>query len=87
MSDQLPAGQITIGDLYREISGMRTDVAKALERIAVHDANSTSAAADIADHEARIRRLEQFRYLLLGGGALGGAIGGWVAQYLASRGH
>jgi hypothetical protein len=85
MADQLPAGQVTIADLYRELTGMRTDVAKALERLAVHDSQAVTAATGLTDHETRIRRLEQFKYLLLGGAALAGTAGGWLAEYIASR--
>ena len=87
MSDQLPAGQVTIADLYREISGMRADVGKALERIAVIDSKNNTAERDHLDHETRIRTLERFKYIMLGGAGLGGAIAGWIAQYVANRGH
>lgn len=64
--DQLPAGQVTIADLYRELTGMRTDIGKALTRLEVIDARDQAAAEVDRDHEGRLRALEAFRWKLVG---------------------
>jgi hypothetical protein len=82
----VPDSQITAADLYRELAAMRGDVSKALERIAVHEVMAASSSSERADHEARIRILERFRFTLLGAGALTGAGAGWLAAFLQARG-
>lgn len=68
MSD-IPAGAVTTADLYRELVGMRQDVVRALERLAAVDARNVKADTTHADHEARLRSLERFRFTLLGAAA------------------
>lgn len=63
---QLPAGQVTIADLYRELSGMRADVGRALTRMEVLDNRTADADRLHSDHETRIRKLEAFRWQLVG---------------------
>ena len=65
MSD-IPAGMVTMGDIYREITAMRADVTRALTRIEVIDSRNIDADRIHADHEGRLRALERFRYTLLG---------------------
>lgn len=83
MSDLQP-GQVTIADLYRELVGMRQDVGKALVRIEVIDSRNTDADKLHADHEARLRALEAFRWKLAGImlviAALAGILAGWITQ-------
>ena len=73
----IPTGAVTTADLYRELIGMRTDVTKALTRQEIAD-------KERADHEARIRALERFRYVLLGAtvvvSAGVSAFGAWIAS-------
>lgn len=84
MTNELPAGQVTIADLYRELTGMRTDMASALMKLSVIDDRATINGQTLSDHEMRIRNLEKFRYTLAGlsvvGGILAGAIGYWVGH-------
>lgn len=63
---ELAPGAVTTADLYREIVAMRTDITKALTRIEVIDARNTDADRLHADHEARLRILEAFRWKLTG---------------------
>lgn len=70
-----------------EISNQLVDVRVALAGLAaeVKAANAAAAVRDTqhADHELRLRALEKFRWLLVGGGALGGgAIGSVVAALI-----
>jgi len=62
----LPAGTVTIADLYREITGMRADVARALTRIEVIDSRNADADKLHLDHETRLRSLEQARWKAAG---------------------
>jgi hypothetical protein len=86
MDEGLPAGVITMADLYRELTGMRADVARALTRIEVIDTRNGDADKLHADHEARIRALEQFRYKLLGAAVVIGGASGYVG-YLLGHAH
>ena len=79
----IPAGAVTTADLYRELIGMRVDVARVITKL------DTAERID-QDHEARIRQLEQFRYKLLGAtiaaSALFSAAATWIAN-LATAGR
>jgi hypothetical protein len=78
---ELPTGQVTIGDLYRELVGMRGDLARSLSKLEVMEARHGDAERQQADHEGRLRTmeasiptglegrvmaLEKFRFQLLG---------------------
>lgn len=63
---EIPAGAVTTADLYRELVGMRQDITKALERLAVVDARNINADGVHVDHENRLRSLERFKWTLLG---------------------
>lgn len=54
----IPPGQITAADVLVETSAIRRDVAQVLTRVEVIDARDSSHAAQLADHEARIRTVE-----------------------------
>lgn len=84
---ELQPGTITMGDLYRELVGMRTDITKALTRIEVIDSRNGDADKLHADHEARLRTLERFRYTLAGLSVIGGAAAGWVGYMLGHIYH
>ena len=72
---------VTISDLYHELVGLRTDVAQMLTKMERVEERSAAFDRGLADHEARMRALEnavpsslevrimsleKFRYLLLG---------------------
>lgn len=78
----LPAGTVTIADLYRELVGMRNDVARALTRIEVIDSRNGDADKLHSDHEQRIRALEQFRWKLAGIAIVMAIIAGFVTAWL-----
>lgn len=86
MTDLQP-GTVTIGDLYREIVGMRADMARALTRIEVIDHQNGDADRLHADHEARLRALEAFRWKLTGLAVSLGSAAGVVSGIIAARVH
>ena len=73
----IPAGAVTTADLYRELIGMRVDVARALTKL-------DAAAAIDSDHEQRLRALERFRFTLLGASVVASAVfsalGAWIVS-------
>lgn len=87
---ELHPGQITIGDLYRELVGMRGDLAKALTHIEVIDSRNLGADQVHIDHEARLRALEAFRWkvtgLAIAFGAGSGMLSGLLTYFLG-RSH
>jgi len=86
-----------------DVSAMRADVAKALTRLEVSDAQLQGMVTQIqdhearlrvresitvpADHEGRLRALEKFRYTIGGLAIAGGAIAGWFGQWAAQHVH
>lgn len=86
-----------------DVSAMRADVAKALIRLEVSDAQLQGMVTQIQDHEARLRiretitvpsdhegrlrALEKFRYTIGGFALAGGAVAGWFGQWLAQHVH
>ena len=86
MSDLIP-GAVTIGDLYRELVGMRSDLTRVLAHQEATDLINRSADQIHADHEARLRILERFRYTLAGLAAVGGGVMGYVGYVLGHYVH
>lgn len=88
MSD-LPNAQITIGDLYHELVGVRTDVSKALVSLEVINATNTVADQIHRDHETRLRALEAWRWKLAGVlvvvAILIGFVSAWLSDTLAQH--
>jgi hypothetical protein len=84
---ELPPGVITVADLYREMSGMRADVGRALERLTVVEVRNSAADTIHTDHEARIRVLERFRFTLMGAAMLAGSAAGVIATLITSGVH
>lgn len=84
---ELPPGNVTIADIYREMVGMRSDVVRALTRIEVLDVRNVDADRLHTDHEARLRGLERFRYTLGGLALIGGAVAGYVGYLLGHFAH
>lgn len=62
----IPTGIITAADINRTLQDVQRDVASVLQRMAVSDALSLQASRVDTDHETRIRRLESFRWILVG---------------------
>ena len=62
----IPGGQVTLADLFRVMSAMQLDVSKVATKLEVIDARNKNADQLHADHEQRIRTLEQFRWKILG---------------------
>ena len=85
MTDLVP-GSVTIGDLYRELVGMRSDLSRVLAHQEATDLINSSAERIHADHEARIRVMESAGAKLAGklavmaGGT--GIASGWVGYIL-----
>lgn len=84
---ELAPGAVTTADLYRELVGLRQDITRALERLAVIDNRNQGADKAQQDHETRIRMLESFKWKLYGAAiATGAAAGGgaaWIALIIA----
>lgn len=55
----IPPGQVTAADVLVEMSAVRRDVGQVLTRVEVIDTRGAVQAAQLADHEARIRQVEQ----------------------------
>jgi hypothetical protein len=58
MTPGMPSGQVTIGDLYRELVGMRGDLTRSLSKLEVIESRNSDADRLHSDHEARIRSIE-----------------------------
>ena len=86
MSDLIP-GAVTIGDLYRELVGMRSDLSRVLAHQEATDLINSGAERIHADHEARLRGLERFRYTLAGLAVCGGVGSGYVGYLLGHFVH
>ena len=83
----LQAGQVTVGDLFREISGLRQDVTKALTRIEVIDNERADQKVTLGDYEQRLRALERFRFTVAGVSIVGGVGAGWIGYLLGHAIH
>jgi hypothetical protein len=86
MTDLIP-GSVTIGDLYRELVGMRSDLSRVLAHQEATDLINRSADQIHADHETRLRALERFRFTLGGLAIVGGAVSGYVGYLLGHFAH
>lgn len=83
----MPARPAASGDTMtvQHSSSVDTGVAQILVELGT--IKTTMAVMDerlkvVPDHEQRIRALEQFKYVLMGGGAIAGALAGWLASVL-----
>jgi len=83
----LAAGAVTIGDLYRELVGMRSDLARVLAHQEATDLINRGSEQVHADHESRLRALEKFRFTLGGLAVVGGAASGYVGYLLGHFAH
>lgn len=82
MTEPIP-GVVTIGDIYRELIAMRSDVGKALTRLEVIDSRNKDADLLHADHETRLRALETWRWKFAGVMMVVAIVIGFVSAYLA----
>ena len=73
----MPHGAITSADLYRKMEDLRVNVTVALEKLSIH-------AAEVSDHEIRIRGLERFASKLMGGAITAGILSGSLAGVAAA---
>lgn len=62
----IPTGVITAADINYTLQNMQRDLSSVLQRMAVSDAIAVQATRIDTDHESRIRRLESFRWILVG---------------------
>jgi hypothetical protein len=74
--------QISLLAIYDKVAAIDSKVEALIARV---DERLEHGTRELADHETRIRKLEQFKYLLLGGAGVIGGAAGWVAEYLASH--
>jgi len=56
---ELPAGQVTIADLYRELTGMRRDLAEVVTGNRLAEERHNINVKDHEDYNQRIRTLER----------------------------
>jgi hypothetical protein len=75
---------ITAADLYREVTGMRAEVAAALTKLAVIETRNGLSDAAHADQESRLRALERFRYSLMGAAVLAGVLAGSATGFVSA---
>lgn len=75
---------ITAADLYREVTGMRAEVAAALTKLAVIETRNGLSDQAHADQEARLRALERFRYSLMGAAILAGTLAGSISAVISA---
>jgi hypothetical protein len=87
VSDLLPAGTVTVADLYRELVGMRADLSRVLVHQEAIDTRMQTADRLDTDHETRIRGLERFRYTIGGLSLVGGAVAGYLGYLLGHFVH
>jgi hypothetical protein len=76
---------ITAADLYREVIGMRAEIAAALTKLAVIETRNVLSEQAHADQEIRLRSLERFRYSLMGAAVLAGTLAGFVSAIITSH--
>jgi hypothetical protein len=67
-----------------DMSAMRSDVTRALTRLELVDQRDQAAGAD---HEARLRQLERFRYTLAGLAVFGGVTAGFIGDLIGHAIH
>ena len=84
---ELSTGTVSIADLYRELVGMRSDLTRVLAHQEATDLINRGAEQVHADHEARLRALERFRFTLGGLAIVGGAASGYVGYLLGHFAH
>lgn len=89
MTNEIPAGAVTIADLFRVMTEMRNDVGNALTRLEVISNRNQIADELHRDHEARIRAIESWRWKAAGAattaGILAGGLGSWVGLILSRK--
>lgn len=83
----LPDGSITIKDLFNELHGLRSDLTRVLTHMERVDTRNEVADTLHADHEARLRMLERFRWTLAGVSLAGGGIAGYAGYLLGHIRH
>ena len=78
--------EITLRDVYdtqqtanQSLTALSTQLATLTTRI---DGRLDTGQTTMTDHETRIRSLERFKYLLLGGTLLGGSLSGALATLI-----
>lgn len=75
------------GQIATDVSAIRSDVAGAIARLGIVENSGRVTDRDVADHEARIRVLERFRYTLVGAAIILGTLAGYGGSLLAQLAH
>lgn len=87
--NEIPAGSVTIADLFRVMTEMRNDVGNALTRLEVISSRNQAADQLHRDHETRIRAIESWRWRAAGAataaGLLAGGLGSWAGLILSRK--
>jgi len=82
---ELPAGQVTVADLYREMITMRNLVGEVVVGMRLAEERHANDTAIHADQEKRIRRLEQGWLKVAGAAAAVSVLVSLVTAWLAIR--
>lgn len=77
-------GLVTVSDLFKVMSDIRTDLSKALTKLEVIDSRNQAADQTQNDHELRIRSLEAFKWKLIGAILIMSTIIGVLAGYIGA---
>lgn len=80
-TDGLLSQQVRLLDVYTVALRTQQEVADMKEALL------TGSAARLPDQEQRLRRLENFRYVLMGGGLGSGVVSSWLVHLLMAHGH
>ncbi|RMB79961.1 hypothetical protein CTZ28_43010 [Streptomyces shenzhenensis] len=68
--------------MYQELRSLSTGVTRVETKLDTIGQGVTEVAKDVADHESRIRALEETRWRVAGAAAVLGAAAGVAGQYL-----
>lgn len=83
----LPAGQVTLADLFHVLTAIQTNLATMSTKLEVIDSRNKSADAIHSDHESRLRALEAFRWKLAGLAVALGILAGFLTAWAPGHLH
>lgn len=80
-------GQVTIADLFRVMSNIQTDLARAITKLEVIDSRNANADKIHDDFEHRLRAVETAKAKIWGASLSIGTIAGVLSGYLSTLHH
>jgi len=84
---ELPAGQVTVADLYREMVEVRGEIVKLVTGFSLAEERHVANREIHHDHERRIRALERGWWKVSGAAAVISVIVSLVTALIALRGR